>query len=570
MVKNLIKSSTDLLFRKQTSILSAATIIATAVLLSRFLGLITFRLLTDRFSVNELGVFFAAFRLPSTIFDIIVMGALTTAFIPVFTNYLDRNREGEANHIASVVLTVSGVVFLVFSVIFFIFTQQLVFFIAPGLSASEQTIAVNFTRIMLVGQTLPLILGNFLTGVLQSHKRFLVPAIAPVAYNLGIIIGIAFLTPTFGLYGAVWGVVFGAILFFLVQIPLCLKLNFEFRPSFDIKNSGVITIAKLIIPRTIGLAFNQLNYTANLIISSIISTRAITVFNFAQQLQQLPVGIFAATISQASLPTLAEESDRPDALASFKKTFLTSLHQILFLVLPAAAILVVLRIPVVRLVYGASKFDWPATVETGRTLAFLGVALVAESSINLLVRGFFALRDSKTPMVIGGIAVLVNILFSVGFVFYFFSSTRPVWSLAFAAAISDIFYASFLLYFFSRRVAGFDKRALFLPALKMGLAAMAAGFCLYVPMKLLDQLIFDTTRTFPLLMLTTTASVFGLSVYLFFTWLLDISELRSFTALVGKARRIFFAAEETVAEAVQDGITPMVGNSGDVREAKDL
>lgn len=552
MVKNLIKSSTELLFRKQTSILSAATIIATAVLLSRILGLVKFRLLTDRFSVNELGVFFAAFRLPSTIFDIIVMGALTTAFIPVFTTYLDRNRESEANHIASVVLTFSGVVFLVFSVVFFIFTQQLVFFIAPGLSHSEQMLAVNFTRIMLVGQTLPLILGNFLTGILQSHKRFLVPAIAPLAYNIGIILGIAILSPTLGLYGAVWGVVIGAVLFFLVQIPLCVRLNFKFTPSFDLRNSGVVTIGKLIIPRTLGLAFNQLNYTANLIISSIISTRAITIFNFAQQLQQLPVGIFAATISQASLPTLAEESDREDQLVAFKKTFLTSLHQILFLVLPAAAILTVLRIPVVRLVYGASKFDWPATVETGRTLAFLGVALVAESSVNLLVRGFFALRDSKTPMIIGGIAVLINILFSVAFVFFFFSTTRPVWSLAFAAAISDISYASMLLFYFSKRVAGFDKQALFLPALKMGLAAIAAGLCLYVPMKLLDQLIFDTTRTIPLLMLTATASILGLSVYLFFTWLLDIPELRSFTALIGKARRIFFAAEETVAEAVSD------------------
>lgn len=557
MVKNIIKGSTDLLFRKQTSILSAATIIAAAVLLSRFLGLIKFRLLTDRFSVNELGVFFAAFRLPSTIFDIIVMGALTTAFIPIFTTYLDRNKEEEANHIASVILTVSGVVFLIFSAAFFVFTQQLVFFIAPGLSIAEQSQAVSFTRIMLVGQTLPLILGNFLTGILQSHKRFLIPAIAPVAYNIGIILGIIFLTPHFGMYGAVWGVVIGAVLFFLVQIPLCLKLKFQFRPSLDIKNSGVANIIKLIIPRTIGLAFNQLNYTANLIISSIISTRAITVFNFAQQLQQLPVGIFAATISQASLPTLSEESDRPDALASFKKTFLTSLHQILFLVLPAAAILIVLRIPVVRLVYGASKFDWPATVETGRTLAFLGVALVAESSINLIVRGFFALRDSKTPMLIGGLAVLINILFSIGFVFYLFSSSRPVWSLAFAAAISDIGYASLLLFFFSRKVAGIDKRALFLPAFKMGVAAIAAGLCLYVPMKLLDQLIFDTTRTVPLLMLTTTATVLGLSVYLFFTWLLDISELQSFTALFGKAKRILFAAEETVAEAVTETTAPV-------------
>lgn len=553
-MKNLFKNGADLLFRKQTNILSAAAVIAVAVLLSRILGLLKYRLLTSSFTVSEIGVFIASFRLPNTIFDLVVMGALTSAFIPVFTSYVTRQKYEDANIIASTILNISGVVFVLLSIVFLVFTDGLVHLIAPGLSPSELSLAVPFTRIMLVGQTLPLILGNFLTGILQSQKRFLVPALAPVVYNLGIILGIVFLSPSLGLYGAVWGVVLGAILFLLIQIPLSLHLKFSYQFRLNFEHPGVRDIGKLIVPRTIGLAITQLNYVANLVISSLLATRAITIFNFAQQLSQLPIGVFAVTISQAALPTLSEERDKEDQFAAFKKTFLTSLHQILFLTLPAAAILIVLRIPVVRLVYGAAKFDWPATVETGRTLAFFGLGLVAESTINLLVRGFYAIHDSKTPVILGSIIVILNIILSVVFIFLL-PWGKPVWALALAAAIADSVYAVWLLFILNKKVKSFEFFRLVLPAAKMFLAAWITGVSLYIPMKLLDQLVFDTTRTLPLLMLTGTASLIGLSVYLFLTWMFEISELSSFTGLFRKGYQLIFAAEERVEEAVSDVVS---------------
>lgn len=554
MVNNLIKNGKDFLFRRQTNILSAATIIATAVLLSRILGLFKYRMLTDRFSVSDIGIFITAFRLPNTVFDLIVMGALTTAFIPVFTSYIAKEKFEDANKIASTILNISVVAFLLFSLLFFIFADPLMHLIAPGLSSQEMALAIPFTRIMLLGQTLPLILGNFLTGILQSHKRFLVPALAPVAYNFGIILGIAFLSPTMGLYGAVWGVVLGAVFFLLIQIPLCAHLNFRYKLQIDFKHQGVREIGRMILPRTIGLAVTQLNYFATLIISSLISTRAITIFNFAQQLEQLPIGVFAATISQAALPTLSEEQGKDDNFAAFKKTFLTSLHQILFLVCPAAVILIVLRIPIVRLVYGASKFDWPATVETGRTLAFLGVGLVAEAAINLLVRGFYALHDSKTPVIVGSITVVVNILLSLIFIFLLPFLNRPIWGLAAATAITDSIYGIVLVYLLNRKVISFEIRQLVLPATKIIFAAALTGFSLWLPMKLLDQLVFDTTRTVPLIMLSGTVTAIGLVVYLFLTWLFEIEELKSFLGLFGRLRKVFFAAEETVEGVVNEAI----------------
>lgn len=523
----------DWLFRRQTNILSAASVIAVAVLASRILGLFKYRLLTERFSVADIGVFIAAFRLPNTVFDLIVMGALTTAFIPVFTSYLARGKEEEANKIASTILNLSILVFLILSFIFFVFADLIMRLVAPGLTSQEMALAVPFTRIMLLGQTLPLILGNFLTGILQSHKRFLIPALAPVVYNFGVILGILFLSPTIGLYGAVWGVVLGAILFLLIQIPISLHLKFNYQLKLNLKLAGVKEVGRLIVPRTLGLAVTQLNYFANLIISSLISVRAITIFSFAQQLAQLPIGVFAATIAQAALPTLSEENEKEDQFASFKKTFLTSWHQILFLVSPAAVILVVLRIPIVRLVYGASKFDWPATVDTGRTLAFLGIGLVAEAAINLLVRSFYALHDSKTPVIVGSFMVALNILLSVIFIFIL---KAGVVGLAAGASIADCLSGLVLFYLLHRRIKLFDLKSLILPAGKIFLAAGMTGVALYIPMKLFDQLVFDTTRTVPLLLLTGTTAAIGLAVYAFLTWILEIEELRSFLKIFARPK----------------------------------
>lgn len=558
MVKNLFKNGADLLFRRQTNILSAATIIAATVLLSKVLGLAKNRLLTAQFTPAEIGVFLSAFRLPSFIFDLIVMGALTTAFIPIFTSYLSRGKEEEANRIASTVLNLATIVFFLLSLLLMIFTDPLVRLIAPGLTVKEIELVIMFTRIMIVGQTLPLLLGNFLTGVLQSHKRFLLPALAPVVYNVGIIIGILFLSPSWGLYGVVWGVVIGAILFLLIQIPLVLRLKFHYRPIIDWTNNGVREIGRLFVPRLFGLGVSQIGYLVTFSISTLFSARGITIFYFAQQLQQLPVSIFAATISQAALPTLSEENGKDDDLRAFKKTFLTSFHQILYLVLPAAAILIVLRIPIVRLVYGASElFDWQATVDTGRTLAFLGVGLVAESLINLLVRGFFAMHNSKTPVIIGAITVVLHICLST---FLILGLHFPIWGLALAMAVVDSLYAAVLLGFLYFKVNHMNFSELVVPAAKMFIAALITGLSLYIPMKLLDQLVFDTTRTLPLIMLTGVASGIGLSVYLFLTWLLDIHELESFVALFGRAKRLLFAAEETVSEVVKE-VPPTIPDS---------
>lgn len=540
MVKNLIRNGVSLLYIRQTNILTAATVIMSTVLVSRLLGLLKNRLLTARFTPDEIGIYFAAFRLPNMLFDLLVLGVLSTAFIPVFTKYLAEGREKEGWYISSAIINIGALIFIVLSALFILFTEPICRLIAPGLTSTQISQMVAFTRIMIVGQALFLLIGNFLTGILQSYKHFLVPALAPITYNIGIILGILFLTPSVGLYAPVWGVVIGSVLFMAIQIPFVRAVGFRHKWTLDYKNPGVKKIGKLMLPRTLGLAVNQINLTVNLALSSLLGARSITVLNFAQQLNQFPVSLFGATIAQAALPTLSEESAK-DKSENFKTIFLTSFHQILFLVFPAAAILIILRIPAVRLIFGASKFDWPATVLTGRTLAFLSLGLVFESLIHLLARGFYAIQDTKTPVLIGIIAVIVNVLGSFIFIWGFH---LPIWGLALSTTLSDIVNAILLLLLLDKKVR-FEKNRLFIPALKMSLAALFTGVFLYVPMKLLDQLVFDTTKTINLIMLTSVASIIGLSVYLFLAFLLDIKELSTFVSLTQKITNLKRTIRET-------------------------
>lgn len=520
----------------------------TMVATSRILGLLRDRLLTDRFSVTELGVYFAAFRLPNLVFELIVMGAVTTAFIPVFTAHYTNKGKGEAFRLASSVINIGVLTFSFFSILIFLFTDKIAYFIAPGFNDHELSLLVSFTRIMLVAQVFPLIIGNFLTGMLQSYQQFIIPALAPVLYNVGIIIGIVFLTSSLGLYAPVIGVVIGALLFMLIQIPSVFALGYRHRWVADYQDKGVRLVGKLMLPRTMGLAVSQIDSFVDLILASLLGARSVTIFNLAQHLQQVPIGLFGASIAQAALPTLALLYAKK-SMHEFKDAFLSTFHQVLFFSLPAAVILIVLRIPLVRLVFGASQFNWPDTVDTGRTLAYFALSLFAQALVHLLARAFYSLYDSRTPVIVGAVSVVVNTVLSI----YFIQVLHlPVWGLALSASIASLLNALLLLYFLDRMVASFDRVKLILPGVKMLVASLVTGVALYIPMKLLDQLVFDTTRTLNLFFLTGVASFSGLSVYLFFAWFFDIKEVSTFFNLAKKVMRVRQPILETSSEVINE------------------
>lgn len=529
----MVKSILSLLNTRQSNILSGASILMAAVFASKFLGLIRDRLLVHNFDTSEAAIFFAAFRLPDLMFQLLIFGALSVAFIPTFTEVLNKKGEDEAFEFASNILNLSLLFFGILVTITFLFVPQVNSLLVPGFSGEQKVLTDQLTRLLLFSQLI-LVVGSFFVGVAQSYQRFIIPAIAPLFYNLGIVFGIAFLSPIFGIAGPAIGVIIGALLHVLVQLPLIKSIGFKYKFSFDFFNSGVREVFKIMSIRNIGLAVEQLNDTVGIALASLVSYSSVTLLTFAQHLQLVPIGLFGATIAQAALPVLAREHSRNEGDA-FKITLLTTMHQILFLTLPAAAMLIVLRVPIVRLVFGASQFNWEDTVLTGRTVAFLALGLAAQSITLLLVRAFYAFKDVRLPVVVSVVGVAINVALSFIFVTVMH---LEVWSLGLSYAVATNLSFVLLLYFISKKVGGFNRQNLLDPFLKMILAATVAALALYIPMKVLDRLVFDTTKTINLIVLTSIASSFGLGIYIILVWFMDVTELKTFIELLKKFARL--------------------------------
>lgn len=517
-----------------------------AVFASKFLGLIRDRLLVHNFDTSTASIYFAAFKLPDLLFQLLIFGAISVAFIPVFTEHLQRKGGEEAFKFASNLLNLSLLVFGLASLVAFFLIPFLNLFFAPGFTGHQKVLTDQLTRLIMISQWI-LVIGSFFIAVAQSYQRFIIPALAPLFYNIGIIAGIVLLSPIFGIAGPAMGAIIGSLLHMLVQIPLIRSLRFKYSLSFNIFDKGVGEVFKLMSMRNIGLIVEQINDVVGFALATLISLASPTLLTFAHHLQTVPIGLFGATIAQAALPVLSREQAQSER-ESFKVTLLTTLHQILFLTLPAAAILIVLRIPVVRLVFGASQFNWTDTVLTGRTVALFSLGLTAQSVILLLVRGFYALKDTKTPVIVSIISVFFNITLSMILVRVF---NWDVWSLGLSYAVSINIALLLLIFFLNRKIGGFDRKSLFNPALKMILASLVAAAALYIPMKALDQLVFDTTRTVNLIILTGIASFVGISIYIFLVWFMKVRELHTFAQLLKNIyqKQVNVKSEEIVKES---------------------
>lgn len=522
-----------LINKTQKTILSAASILAVASGINAMLGFVKGRLLATFFGDSiELAIFYTADRIPDFIYSVLVVGALSTVFIPVFTS-LYRKDKGRAWETASSLINITVGFFVILSLIIFVFAPTVMKILSVGKFGREEILlGAKLMRIML-GAQLILVISSFLTSILQSFKYFLVPALAPIAYNLGFILGTIILSESLGIYGPAIGVAIGAFLHLILQIPMMRNVNFKFAPlSFMVHRNGTREIFELMPSRIGSVLINNLISTINNSLAILISASAVVHLKFANQLQFFPVNLFGFSIAHASLPTLAEESDDKN-LGRFKRTFITSFHQMMFLVVPASVILLVLRVPIVRIVYGAATFPWEATVKTAYALAFFSLSVFAQGGIYLTTRAFYALKDTSTPVKVSMITLLVNVALSLYFVQIL---SLGVWSIALSFSITSIITFSTLLILLVKKVGGIDLVEIIMPFTKISYAALFMGVGLYLPLKLLDQFVFDTTRVIPLLILTAIATIVGSTTYLFITWLFKVEEIELFYKLLRKLK----------------------------------
>lgn len=532
MVKNFLFKGKQLVSRKQSSILSAAAVITMASFLSAALGFVRERILVGYFFETtelqqQLDAFRVASRLPELAFQLLVIGSLSAAFIPVFSRYLKKS-EKEAYEISSSIINLVLLAFLVISVIVLIFADKLTGLITSvNFTADQVELAANLTRVMLIAQFF-FALSNFLTGMIQSQHRFLIPALSPLAHNIGIIAGIVLFAPYLGIYSAAVGVVLGAFLHLLFQVPLARSLGFKYSASIRMKHPGVREMIKLMPPRTLAISIGQIEVLATGFFATAMSAGTLTIFELSHRLMSAPVRVFSVPIGQASLPFLSQENSN-ESRAEFKKLFLSSLLKILYLAMPASAILLVLRIPLVRILYGAREFPWSATLLTGRVVAILALSIFAQSANHILNRAFYALENTKIPLLAALFSVVTNVTLASIFTFVYHYG---VLGLGVAMSISSILNAIVLFVLLQRTVGGFSKDEFFTPFFKMILATMFTGVFLWAPLRLLDRFVFDTTRTVPLIALTVTASLIGFLVYVLSSIVLKIDEIKAFGSLI--------------------------------------
>ncbi|MDO8503689.1 MAG: murein biosynthesis integral membrane protein MurJ [bacterium] len=564
-MKNIFHGGRNLLYSKQSNILSAATVIMVMVAASRVLGLIRNRTFVHFFPPEKLDSFLAAFQLPDLIFEVLVLGAMSSAFIPIFSSYLSRQKQKEAWHLAGLTLNVLLFFFLIISVVIFIFAPQIYTLVARGFTPEQVAETAFFTRILLLAQMF-FAASYVLTATLESNQRFFAPAVAPLFYNLGIIFSTILFAPHIGLLAPVLGAVFGSFLHLLIQLPLAASLGFRPVFSLNFKDKALLSVAKLAAPRILELSFFQVKRLADLFMASLI-VGGLTYFKFAESLAALPVGLFGLSIAKASLPQLSNQV-ATNQMKNFKETFASSFKEILFLIVPAGVFLAVLRIPFVRLAFGARQFEWQDTVQTGYALSAFALGTFAYSLSLLISRAFYALQDTGTPVKVSVGKILLNVGLGL---FLVLGLHLPIWGLALSYALAGIAENIALFTLLRRKVGGFAGLGLGIAFIKVAFAASVSGGVMFLLLRVLDRsawdkklsflgklglalpttfdkFVLDTRYTTNLIILTFLVALVGLVVYVVLVYLLRVEELGIVTRALRRISSVRFAKVKPAAK----------------------
>jgi putative peptidoglycan lipid II flippase len=532
--------------REQSSILSAATIIGVSNMLAGLTALLKYRVVLGLFGGAELSAATLAAQVPDMIYKLIVFGAMSAAFIPVFTHYKKQGDE-EAFRMTSALMNIVLCIFLIFAGIVVVFASPLAHLQAGSAFTPEQiVIATNLTKIMLAAQFF-LAISSFLGGILQSYKRFILPSLASIIYNVGIMIGSWFFAPTFGIYAIGIGYVLGAFLHMAIQLPSVWRIGFRYRFLFQPRHAGVRRVAKLTPARifTLGISEVQDLFLGKFVTS--ISTTSLLILNLAVSLMTQPIRLIGTPIGQAALPFLSDESDQKD-LIHFRDLVLKLIHQISFFVFPASVLLLILRVPIVRIVFGVQELPWSTTLITARVVAIISVSIAAQAIVQLLIRAFYALKNTRTPLYISIVTAALTV---AGTWFFVFVMKMAMTGVAIAISTAAIVEMLLFLYFLDRRVKGFARMAFWVPQFKMITASFLMVVFLYLPFRILDELVFNTSKTVELILLTIVTSTIGMVVYIYFAALFDVRELYIVRNILNKFsgwKKILGESDEVIVE----------------------
>lgn len=504
----------------QGSLFRAAGVVGSFTLLSRIFGFFRDILIAYYFGTHAVAdAFFMAFRIPNLLRRLTAEGALSSAFVPIFAKTLmqDRNR---AYRLANNLLATTTMVLTLVVVLGILFTPQLLSVIAAGFTDEPEKfeLTVLLTR-LLFPYLIFVSLAALMMGILNTLHHFSSPAAAPVFFNISIILSVIFLRETFDLpvYALVAGVLMGGVLQLAIQIPFAIREGFRFFPVFDLRSKLLRKVFMLTAPATVGFAVAEVNIFVDTILASFLKEGSVSYLYYGNRLMLFPLGVFGVAMSTALLPMLSFQAGERNSMKMIE-TLSDSLRAIMFFILPSTVGLILLREPIISVLFERGEFDSVATFNTGIALAFYAVGLLAFSGVKVVVSAFYALGDTKTPVKVASYAMLLNILFNL-----LLMGPLEHGGLALATSLSSFVNFLALIYLLRARLGGIDGYKILKSLFVLSLASAAMGIFIFLCWGLIDP--FTVTG---LVVCIVSASLF----YFMVTWLLGVKEIRSIWSAV--------------------------------------
>ncbi len=524
------------------TVAKAATIVGFFTLLIKFVAIYRERLFSGTFGQGQiLDSYYAAFRIPDFLTTLLVTSTLSVAFLPVFTSIRAENEE-ESNLFTSQILVISSLVVGIICLVLLLFSRSLVHTLVPGFVDQQLLDTLKLTRLFLIS---PIIfaLGTVYGAVLNAKKLFLVSSFAPLLYNVGIIFGVIFLYPRFGILGLGYGVILGALAQLLAQIIAVYWHGISFQLSFSRGRLYLKQLWNLYIPRVFSFDLSNVTLLLGTVVGSALTAGSITGLNQAYNLQAVPIGVFAYPIALAVFPVLSElfaDNNNEKFLLALGK----SIGQTMFFIIPITILTYIYREHVVRLILGTGKFSWEDTQRTFQILGIFSIAFLSQALTTLLSRAFFARHNTKIPVMVNIGAIVINIILGV-----LLGRAYGVFGLTTAFVVASFWNALILFYLIRKDFRGqaalkqFDSGILS-TFWKVLVASLLMGVVCYVGIMFLNKAV-NTATVFGLLIQGSISGLFGLVVFLFFCKKLDLHYWPNFNFIFGKKLAVEKVIDET-------------------------
>ena len=501
-----------------------------AIVLGQIAGLVRGIIVANVFGASpELDSFYAANRVSETLFLLVAGGALGSAFIPTFTGLLAKDDKTSAWRLASALANAVTLTLSLLAALIALFAPQVVrYALAPGLAADPElfSLTISLLRIQLISSVL-FGLGGLIVGVLNAHQVFLIPALTPAMYQIGIIIGAIVLAPSMGINGLAWGVVIGAVLYLLVQLPPLLRqvsslespiLNYF---SFGLHDANVRQVLLLMGPRLLGVAIVQLNFWVNTWLASRMEPGSVAGLYYGFSLMLMAQAAIAQSVAIAAMPTFSAQHAL-GKLDEMRVSLAASLRGIILMALPASVGLIILREPLIAFLYQRGEFDEHDVELVAWSLLWYAAGLVGHSIMEVLTRAFYAQQDTKTPVIIGTIAMGLNVIFSILLSQYFASiGWLPLGGLALANSFATALEATALFIFMRRRLNGIAGKQIVRGFIQASTATLAMIVVLFFW--------FNFKAVIPPWIFVLGGITVGGSVYLLAAVILGVPEIRLLT-----------------------------------------